>query len=191
MLGRHGWRGWRGWLEVTEEKKEKEKKLSGGRKIEGSIRNLRGPISKSIYKSWMLKRFLSQSLAAAEGTKVVTNVNDSGSMSVEMGVRVGVGWLRSSSVWHYHADYLLWWVGRAVEEESSPTYECNSNYKNSLKLFFLVPLHHPAAMMRVLSLKRLGSCWDEAEPGGDIRRPQASSNGFATINMPTTLFALD
>ena len=36
------------------------------------------------------KRFLSQSLAAAEGTKVVTNVNDSGSMSVEMGLRVGV-----------------------------------------------------------------------------------------------------
>ena len=34
----------------------------------------------------MLKRFLS----AAEGTKVVTNINDSGSMSVEMGVRVGV-----------------------------------------------------------------------------------------------------
>ena len=38
----------------------------------------------------MLKRFLSQSLAAAEGTKVVTNVNDSGSMPVEMAVRVGV-----------------------------------------------------------------------------------------------------
>ena len=33
---------------MTVEKKEKEKKLSGGRKIEGSIRNLRGPISKSI-----------------------------------------------------------------------------------------------------------------------------------------------
>ena len=38
----------------------------------------------------MLKRFLSQPLAAAKGTKVVTNVNDSGSMSVEMGVRWGV-----------------------------------------------------------------------------------------------------
>ena len=40
----------------------------------------------------MLKRFLSQSLTAAEGTKVVTNVYNSGSMSVEMAVRVGVRW---------------------------------------------------------------------------------------------------
>ena len=40
----------------------------------------------------MLKRLLSQPLAAAEGTKVVTNVNDSGSMPAEMGVRVGVRW---------------------------------------------------------------------------------------------------